>query len=142
MRFKLDENFDQRVVPALVEAGHDVSTVRDEGLSGSPDDEVFGAAVGEKRTLMTLDLDFSSPLRFPPRGTEGVIVVRVRRPLLSLIERTIMDALPQLQTGHVRESCGSWSLAGSGNTHLIREISSLQPNGAAAPVFGMSSSTV
>ena len=44
MRFKLDENYDQRVVPGLVEAGHDVSTVRDEGLSGSPDDEVFGAA--------------------------------------------------------------------------------------------------
>jgi len=38
MRFKLDENFDLRLVPLLAQGGHDVDTVRAEGLSGSPDE--------------------------------------------------------------------------------------------------------
>ena len=38
MRFKLDENFDIRLVPLLAQGGHDVDTVRAERLSGSPDE--------------------------------------------------------------------------------------------------------
>ncbi len=38
MRFKLDENFDLRLVPLLAQGGHDVDTVRAERLSGSPDE--------------------------------------------------------------------------------------------------------
>lgn len=41
MKFKLDENFDTRLVPLLAEAGHDVDTVRDEHLSGSTDETIY-----------------------------------------------------------------------------------------------------
>jgi predicted nuclease of predicted toxin-antitoxin system len=102
VRFKLDENLDARLVPLVAEGGHDVSTVKDEGLSGAADGDVFHAAVAEKRTLLTLDLDFASPIRFPPDGTAGIVVVRVRRPLLSLIEATIRAALPRIKRADLR----------------------------------------
>ncbi|MDI7267132.1 MAG: DUF5615 family PIN-like protein [Myxococcota bacterium] len=102
MKFKLDENIDRRLVPLFTEDNHDVATVRGEGLSEASDDAVFRAAMAESRTLVTLDLDFANPLRFPPRETAGTVVVRVPRPLLRLIEETLRAALPQLKEGRVR----------------------------------------
>ena len=52
----------------LRERGHDVSTVPEEELCGAEDQAVFVAASEEQRTLVTLDLDFSNPVRFPPTG--------------------------------------------------------------------------
>ena len=52
----------------LRERGHDVSTVPEEELCGAEDQAVFVAASEEQRTLVTLDLDFSNPIRFPPTG--------------------------------------------------------------------------
>jgi hypothetical protein len=49
-----------------------------------------------------LDLDFTNPLRFPPAGTEGIVVVRTSRPLLRLIEDAIRAAMPRLRGGSVR----------------------------------------
>ena len=97
MRLKLDENLDLRLVSVFAERGHDVATVRDEGLAGAVDEAVFGAAASEDRTLVTLDLDFSNPLRFPTAGTAGVIIVRVPRPVLSMIAATVRAALPNLE---------------------------------------------
>jgi Domain of unknown function (DUF5615) len=39
---------------------------------------VLAAAVRERRALVTLDLDFANPLRFPPAETTGIAVLRVR----------------------------------------------------------------
>lgn len=98
MKLKLDENFDVRILPLLVGAGHDVTTVPAQNLSGTSDGRLFQVVVAEQRALLTLDLDFANPLRFPTRGTAGVLVVRTPRPLLSLIESALRAALP-----HVRE---------------------------------------
>jgi hypothetical protein len=48
--------------------------------------------------LITLDLDFSNPFRFPPKDTEGIIVVRPPRPILPVIRATLLSILPQLKT--------------------------------------------
>ena len=61
MRFKLDENFDLRLVPMVAEGGHDVDTVQGEGLSGSQDDAVYQVCRRTGRALITLDLDFANP---------------------------------------------------------------------------------
>ncbi len=78
MRLKLDENLGRRSAGRLRVAGHDVATVRDESLSGSPDPIVLDVASGEERALVTLDLGFANPLRFPPERFAGIAVLRVR----------------------------------------------------------------
>jgi predicted nuclease of predicted toxin-antitoxin system len=98
MKLKLDENFDRRLVPLLAAEGHDVDTVLAEGLSGSDDTAIYAACQASGRALITLDLDFSNPVRFPPAGMEGIIVVRLRRPVLPVIQATLMSVLPQLKT--------------------------------------------
>ena len=74
MRFKLDENIDARLTALLHEAGHDATTVREQGLHGTEDPDLFNYCVSEARSLVTLDLDFSNVLRYPPERTPGVIV--------------------------------------------------------------------
>lgn len=80
MRLKLDENLGRRWAEQLRLAGHDVHTVHDEGLAGAADRDVIAAAVDERRVLVTMDLDFANPMRFPPGDTAGVVVLRDRRP--------------------------------------------------------------
>ncbi len=96
MRFKLDENFDSRLVPLLPQGGHDVDTVRAEHLSGSSDEAIYDTCRRTARTLITLDLDFASPFRFPPEGTEGIIVSRPPRPILPAIKATLESVLVEL----------------------------------------------
>jgi predicted nuclease of predicted toxin-antitoxin system len=97
MRFKLDENFDVRLAAILAAEGHDACTVRSERLCGRADETVYAACLAERRTLITLDLDFANPLRFPVAGTPGLIVLRPPRPLLSVIERLLKDLPPLLR---------------------------------------------
>jgi predicted nuclease of predicted toxin-antitoxin system len=102
MRFKLDENLDPRLASLLSEGGHDVETVLSEGMSGKSDETIYAMCQEERRTLLTLDLDFSNPLRFPPGSTEGIVVIRPPLPLLPLIRATLRGALAQIKSGHVR----------------------------------------
>ncbi|HOB99713.1 MAG TPA: DUF5615 family PIN-like protein [Verrucomicrobiota bacterium] len=77
MKFKLDENFGQRCLEVLAAAGHDVATVAGQGMSGAADAEVLEVCHQEQRCLVSLDLDFSNPLRFPPASFNGIAIVRL-----------------------------------------------------------------
>jgi predicted nuclease of predicted toxin-antitoxin system len=101
MKLKLDENFDARLVPELLNEGFDADTVVAEGLAGSPDETVYETCKAAGRTLVTLDLDFSNPLRFPPKDSAGIVVVRPPRAVLSSIRATLWSAIPQLKSGAV-----------------------------------------
>lgn len=102
MRFKLDENLDVRLARLMGESGHDVDTVLAERLSGQPDESVYQACIGSGRALVTLDLDFSNPIRFPPASTEGIAVLRPRRPVLALIRATLVSVLRQIQSTELK----------------------------------------
>ena len=90
MRFKLDENLSQSVAALFRGSGHDALTVRDQGLQGAPDEEVFNLSAREDRVLVTLDRDLGQVLRFPPKASAGIIVIEVgpRASHRSLLERT------------------------------------------------------
>lgn len=79
MRFKVDENLPAEAAALLREAGHDVHTVRDEGLSGAPDPRIAEACRSEGRALLTLDTDFANIFAYPPEGLLGVVVLRLSR---------------------------------------------------------------
>jgi predicted nuclease of predicted toxin-antitoxin system len=87
----------------------DVHSVPQEGLSGSPDDKVLFAAFSEDRALVTLDLDFSNSIRFPPAGKPGVIILRPALPLLSQLRQLAMEAIAYMKTESPRDSIGSLS---------------------------------
>ncbi len=76
MRFKLDESIPTSAKLTLEAMGHDVHSVYDENLSGSPDDDIAEACRREQRVLITLDLDFADIRHFPPREQPGLVVLR------------------------------------------------------------------
>jgi predicted nuclease of predicted toxin-antitoxin system len=112
----LDENLGLRWIGQLRAAGHDVDTVVGEQLSGSTDESVIDAAAGADRGLVTLDLDFANPLRFPPENTPGIAVLRVRerpgrndvdlvvrRLIIGLAAHDLTGRLWVVEPAHIRE---------------------------------------
>ncbi len=97
MRLKLDENLGRLIAQTFREAGHDVSTVQDQGLGGIQDEALYERCRQDRRCLVSLDLDFSNVLRFPPEPTAGLAVLRpAGRPTLAALNtlaRQLTDAL-------------------------------------------------
>jgi Domain of unknown function (DUF5615) len=77
MRLKPDENLGDRARQILAVAGHDTSTVQAQGLGGATDDFLIERCNSEGRCLVSLDLDFANPLRFPPARYAGIAVLRL-----------------------------------------------------------------
>ena len=77
MKIKLDENLDASLAQALALLGHDVDTIRDEGLSGEADPGVWKAAQAEGRFLITQDHYFSDVRNHLPGTHAGVLLLRL-----------------------------------------------------------------
>ena len=116
MKAKLDENLGRSCAAMLAASGHDISTIPEQGMSSWPDEQVLEACHREGRALVTLDLDFSNPIRFPPDGTPGIIVLRLPSPVTlgqlkaalgaldaALASRSVAGKLWIVQPGAVRE---------------------------------------
>lgn len=71
MKLKIDENLARGVRDELVRGGHDVATVPEQSLTSATDEALIEACRMEERALVTLDLDFANPLRFPPERYPG-----------------------------------------------------------------------
>jgi hypothetical protein len=77
MKLKLDENLGGSALRYLEQAGYDVSTVALQKLCGADDRRLIDICAAEGRCLVTLDLDFSNPLQFPPADYAGILVLRL-----------------------------------------------------------------
>ncbi len=105
MRFKLDENFGTRTQNLFRTAGHDVETVKEEGLQGCSDNQLYQKCCEENRCLVSLDLDFTDVTRFPPYKTAGIVVIRIpKNPSLALLEKLIRQFLKSLSKMSVEKS--------------------------------------
>ena len=90
MKVKLDENLGAMGAVFLKAAGFDVATVADQNLLSTPDADLARICTTEGRCLVTLDRDFSDPLRYPPSQYAGIIVIRLPgRFRLPLVERAL-----------------------------------------------------
>ena len=77
MKLKLDENLGILGQAVLRAEKHDVSTVLEQNLQAALDEQIAKVCTDESRILITLDLDFANPLRFPPQDTAGIAVLRI-----------------------------------------------------------------
>jgi predicted nuclease of predicted toxin-antitoxin system len=97
VKLKLDENLGRRCIDLLTDAGHDVATVAGQSMTSVDDRSLIETCRSEDRALVTLDLDFSNPLTFPPQLYAGIAVLRLpSQPSYSslvAIVRTLIDAL-------------------------------------------------
>jgi predicted nuclease of predicted toxin-antitoxin system len=78
VKIKLDEHLGSlRVVTWLRFAGHDVATVREQGLTSTPDEEVIEVCRSEERCLVSCDRGFGNRLKYNPANYAGIIVIRL-----------------------------------------------------------------
>lgn len=96
MRLKLDENIDARLVGVLRQAGHEATTVREQGLHGTEDPALYDHCHSEGYVLVTLDLDFSNVIRYPPEPTPGLVVLRGPDDLFPTVKILIQTLLAGL----------------------------------------------
>lgn len=92
MRFLLDENIPLSVLWWLMTQGYEAKTVREVGLVGRSDQALNAYLHRENRVLITLDLDFSDPIKLPlgparivlrPVVTDGELMQRLLRQALT-----------------------------------------------------------
>jgi predicted nuclease of predicted toxin-antitoxin system len=116
VKLKLDENLGPAIARVFEGGGHDVCLVREQGLGGKSDSVLIEVCRAEGRCLVTLDLDFSHILNFPPSRYAGIAVLRLPEPVgrRDLLEatRTLLEALDRrdidrklwiISKGRVRE---------------------------------------
>jgi len=116
VNIKLDENLGRRGAAILRAAGHQVTTVAEEGLASASDEQLAEVCRSDRKCLVTLDLDFGNPLRFTPSRHAGIAVLRlpggsgggdllqaVRTLAAGLAGNTIDGKLWIVQRGHIRE---------------------------------------
>ena len=102
MKFKLDENFGVRIKKLLRDSGFDADTVTDEKLNGIEDRKLFEICKKEERCLLTLDLDFSDVLVFPPENSPGIVVFRSSQRLsFQLIEFLVIQFIKNLNVSEL-----------------------------------------
>ncbi len=98
MQFKTDENLPEEVAELLRSAGHDASTVTEQGLGGEPDPDLASLCQREQHALVTLDLGFSDIRAYPPEEYHGLIVFRLKRQDKVHVVEVLERLLPVLET--------------------------------------------
>ena len=103
MKVKLDENLGALGAVFLRRHNIDVVTAADQGLLSAADDRILGVCAAEGRCLVTLDLDFSNPLHYPPAAYAGIVVVRIPGRLrLPALERALGQVVEATKLADVR----------------------------------------
>jgi predicted nuclease of predicted toxin-antitoxin system len=99
MKLKLDENLGLRGRDMLAAAGHDVCSVPEQDLCSATDEQVAARCRLDQRGIVTLDLDFANPFRFPPSEHHGIAVLRASaRMSEEVLHRLLATLLGALKT--------------------------------------------
>lgn len=97
-RFLVDEGLPRSTAAVLRGAGYTADDVRDVGLRGSSDDEVFAHAQARGAAIVTQDTDFANALRFAPHDSFGIIVIRMPNNVPPrLVNAELLRALAQVE---------------------------------------------
>jgi predicted nuclease of predicted toxin-antitoxin system len=100
VKIKLDENIPVALCAFLQHKGHDVDTVRDEGLFGRDDSEVWAAARREGRMLVTRDIGLAGSIASSSDAHPGLMLLRLRDPGRLALRQRLIDVI---ETGMVAQ---------------------------------------
>lgn len=76
-RFLIDEDMPRSTAVVLRNAGYEVEDVRDVGLRGHSDADVFAYAQTHGAVLVSCDKGFANTLAYPIGSHAGIVVVRI-----------------------------------------------------------------
>jgi len=96
MRFLTDENVYPQIVQALRNLGDDVFDIKEEELTGIPDEDVYDLAKSQDRVLVSMDKDFTNIILYPPQDTAGIIVLKLYRMTAEATTKIFLDAFQKL----------------------------------------------
>ncbi len=74
LRFVIDEDMPRSTGKILEEHGYEAKDIRDYGLRGAADEEIYEFAQKEEAVILTGDRDFGNILRFPLGDHFGIVV--------------------------------------------------------------------
>jgi predicted nuclease of predicted toxin-antitoxin system len=93
LRIKVDEDLPSQIAERLRGVGHDVETVRGQGLGGAKDARVWHAVQADGRFLVTADKGLADIRKYSPGTHGGVLLLRPGedgiKPLMDLMERVL-----------------------------------------------------
>lgn len=96
MNFLVDENMPRSLATQIATLGFNVQDVRDIGLKGRPDNEVFDAAIVADAIIITRDRGFAIEKSWPENFTAGVIFINLPdNTPVSVINAKITELLAQ-----------------------------------------------
>jgi len=109
--FVVDDNMPRTTASVLRDAGYEAINVRDVGLRGADDEDVFAFAQSRQAALIMADRDFSSVLTFRPGTHAGIIFVRIPSKVPNeVVNREVVRAIVEL---------GNEELSGA---HVVVEV--------------------
>jgi len=76
MKGVIDEDLPRSFGTVIESLGFEVFDVRDIGLRGKSDEDIFNFAVKNKAVLFSADLGFSNVLSFPLGSHSGIVILR------------------------------------------------------------------
>lgn len=75
-KFVIDEDVSRSTGKVLKDHGYEVKDIRDYGLRGAEDEEVYQSAQNNQAVVVTSDMDFGNILRFPIGSHFGIVILR------------------------------------------------------------------
>ncbi|HEX3034541.1 MAG TPA: DUF5615 family PIN-like protein [Thermodesulfobacteriota bacterium] len=96
-KFVIDEDLSRSTGRILQEHGYVVKDIRDYGLRGAKDEEIYNFAQGEKAVILTGDKGFGNILRFPLGKHFGIVIVRFPNEMPTMeINKRLIERLRDL----------------------------------------------
>ncbi|MHB8836210.1 MAG: DUF5615 family PIN-like protein [Candidatus Methylomirabilia bacterium] len=102
MRLLVDEDLPRSLALLLRSAGHEVLDVRDIGLRGHPDQDVFREAQQREAVLVSGDRGFANILSHPPGSHAGILIAHFPNEVpTGILNQQILGAVESLGEGEI-----------------------------------------
>lgn len=116
--FVIDEDLPCSTAKELTKADHNALDVRDVGLRGHSDEEIFSYVKGHKAILLSADLGFANIVRFSLNLDIGIMVIRFPNEIST--EKLNKELLKSLSKLKDKDIYGSFTIVEPGKVRIHR----------------------